>query len=322
MSFSKVKVHVEDLRQLDFGTIQNNIEIGALPTSFVGAIGTRKEEDRDSAQNGIQKFIGGIRPTIYGPPKVLVGNTRNINDTSYDFHDSSCTHLWRSQNVSRGNFLPNNATKLHFDMLQVDYIALNQQVRQVTLVKAIRNETVSYVVFENLNNSLLDDKPESVRLPSSNNTMLQLTNEIPNESTKVREFIGNGNLDHMGNYSIYITLIYLAVIVIATITTLYVMIITIIIFWMRRKMKKVMEDKSINVKNHSLELSVRDEQLKRMAKEIKELRKECAKKDRANEKLQRELTYDHWHEKTDQLKNAYEATIEDLDLALEDTMSL
>ena len=83
-----------------------------------------------------------------------------------------------------------------------------------------------------------------------------------------------------------------------------------------------MEDKSINVKNHSLELSVRDEQLKRMAKEIKELRKECAKKDRANEKLQRELTDDHWHEKTDQLKNAYEATIEDLDLALEDTMSL
>ena len=36
----------------------------------------------------------------------------------------------------------------------------------------------------------------------------------------------------------------------------------------------------------------------------------------------RELTNDHWHEKTDQLKNAYEATIEDLDLALEDTMAL
>ena len=50
---------------------------------------------------------------------------------------------------------------------------------------------------------------------------------------------------------------------------------------------------------------------------------ECAKKDRANEMLQRELTEvdDHWQEKTNQLKNTYAVKVEDLDLALEETMA-
>ena len=55
-------------------------------------------------------------------------------------------------------------------------------------------------------------------------------------------------------------------------------------------MKKAMEEESINVKNHLLELLASNAKLKRMAKEIKEFRMECAKKDRANEMLQSELT--------------------------------
>ena len=47
-------------------------------------------------------------------------------------------------------------------MLQVDLVTLNQQVRKVALVQATSNETVSYAVFENSNNSLLDNESGSI----------------------------------------------------------------------------------------------------------------------------------------------------------------
>ena len=49
-------------------------------------------------------------------------------------------------------------------MLQVDLVTLYQRVRRVTLVKATSNETVSYAVFENSNNSLLDNESGSMRI--------------------------------------------------------------------------------------------------------------------------------------------------------------
>ena len=84
-------------------------------------------------------------------------------------------------------------------------------------------------------------------------------------------------------------MIYLAVMILPANMILNIMFVTILYFWMKRNMKKAIEDNNIIVESVTFKLLVRGKKIENMLKMVKELRIECLKKDGENEKLREQL---------------------------------